>query len=131
MAGSGKKAMDVTRPGEDTKEFLRSWLNSEAVPLRDVLAEPYRYACQKHELRCYTEEIYRDLLISGFDSRIYIRSPFAADGLLSPFSYEDEEIRRLKLSKGYSKEDKEQRIAEIQQVRSARAAKRRDTEIEA
>lgn len=125
-----KKAMDAAKPGEDTKEFLRNWLNHEAVPLRDALAEPYRFACRKPELNCYIEEIYRDFLICGFDSRIYVRSPFAEDGLLSAFSYEDEEIRRLKLSKGYPQEDKNQRLAEIRQIRSVRTAKRRDTEDE-
>lgn len=125
---AAKKAMDVTHPGEDTKEFLRSWLNHEAIPLRDTLAEPYRFACKKPDLSCYAEEIYRDLLVSGFDSRIYIRSPFAEDGLLSPFSYEDEEIRRLKLSKGYPQEEKSHRLAEIQQARSARTARRRNIE---
>lgn len=48
--------------------------------------------------------------------------------MLSAFSYEDEEIRRLKLSKGYPQEDKNQRLAEIRQIRSVRTAKRRDTE---
>lgn len=123
-----KKALDVTNPGEDTKEFLRNWLNHEATPLRDLLAEPYRFACIKPELGGYMEEIYQDLLIDGFDSRIYLRSPYAEDGLLSIFSFEDEELRRLKLSKGYPEEDKNQRIEMIQQTRAIRTANRRKLE---
>lgn len=123
-----RKLLDVTTPGEDTKEFLRNWLNHEAIPLRDLLAEPYRFACIKPELGVYMEEIYQDLLMSGFESRIYLRSPYAEDGLLSIFSFEDEELRRLKLSKGYPEEDKRQKIEMIQQTRAARVAKRRKNE---
>lgn len=120
-----KKILDSKKPSEDTKEFLRDWLNHEAIPLRDFLAEPYRFACRKAELIGYMEEIYRDTLMSGFDSRIYPKSPFAEDDFLSIFSYEDEELRRLKLSRGYSEDERNQRMAIIQQTRSVRIANRR------
>lgn len=103
-------------PKASSKEFLLYWLDHDGVPLRDLLAEPYRFAFLPSENIIYAEELYRDTLFSGCESRIYPLSPFAEDGLLSPAVFEEEESRRLKLSRGYSQAEKEQRIAAIHEL---------------
>lgn len=100
-------------PKAGTREFVLYWLGHDGAPLRDLLAEPYRFASLPVENINYAEELYRDTLFSSYDSRIYPLSPFASDGLLSPADFETEESRRLKLSRGYSQEEKERRLAEI------------------
>lgn len=112
-------------PGKNTKPFLRHWLNHDAVSLRDLLAAPYRFAVLRPDMALYAEALYRDTLLSEYDSRIYPLSPYAADGFLTPFSYEEEELRRVKLSHGYSLEEKSQRVTAIQQARAARVEKRK------
>ena len=101
-------------PKAGTREFVLYWLDHDGAPIRDLLAEPYRFASLPIENINYAEELYRDTLFSSYDSRIYPLSPFASDGLLSPADFETEESRRLKLSRGYSQEEKERRLAEIQ-----------------
>lgn len=113
------------RSEEKPKEFLRRWLNRDAVPLRDLLSDPYRFAALRPEHALCMEEFYRDTLLSGYDGRIYLRSPFAEDGFFTRFTYEEEELRRVKLSRGYSNEEKARRLDEIQQARAARIAERR------
>lgn len=105
-------------PKAGTKEFLVYWLNHDGMPLRDQLAEPYRFAFLNPEKTIYAEMLYRDTLFAGYDDRIYQMSPFAADGILSPADFETEESRRLKLSRGYSREEKERRLASIQKSRT-------------
>ena len=106
-------------PKASSKEFLLYWLNHDGVSLRDLLAEPYRFASLPSENILYAEELYLDTLSSGCENRIYPLSPFAEDGLLSPAVFEEEESRRLKLSHGYSQAEKEQRIAAIHEVSAA------------
>lgn len=113
-----KRERKIPRAG--TKEFLVYWLNHDGISLRNQLAEPYRFAYLPPEKILYAEELYRDTLFSGCDKRIYPLSPFAADGLLSPADFETEESRRLKLSHGYTREEKEQRLASVQKLHTAR-----------
>lgn len=101
------------------KEFLHDWLDHDGVSLRNLLAEPYRFAFLPPENILYAEEFYRDTLFSGCENRIYPLSPFAEDGLLSPAVFEEEESLRLKLSRGYSQAEKEERIAAIHEVSAA------------
>lgn len=107
-------------PGSGTKEFLIYWLNHGGSALRDQLAEPYRFAHPSLDQRLYAEELYRDTLLSGYDSRIYPLSPLAADGLLSPVAFNAEESRRLRFSRGYSLEEREQRLSALQQSLASR-----------
>lgn len=102
-----------------SKKFLLYWLDHDGAPVRDLMAEPYRFAILPSENILYAEELYRDTLFSGCENRIYPLSPFAEDGLLSPAVFEEEESRRLKLSRGYSQAEKERRIAEIHEVSAA------------
>ncbi len=112
-----KRERKIPRAG--TKEFLIYWLNHDGVSLRDQLSEPYRFASLPPDHVLYAEELYLDTLFSGYDSRIYPLSPFAADGLLSPVVFESEESRRLKLSHGYSLEEKVRRLSAVQKSRVA------------
>ncbi len=103
-------------PKAGSKEFLLYWLDHDGVALRDLLSEPYRFAFLPTANIMYAEELYHYTLFSGYVDRIYPMSPFAEDGLLSPAVFAEEESRRLKLSRGYSQAEKEQRLAEIQEV---------------
>ena len=87
-------------PGEDTKRFLREWLNREGAPLRDRLAEPYRIAAYVADGRQYGEAYYQDFLIGSYDSRVYRLSPYAEDGLLTDAYIKEEETRRAEMSHG-------------------------------
>lgn len=107
-------------PGENSSELLCGWLNSEATHLRDLLAMPYHFAFIRSESSIYVEQLYRDMLLSGWDSRIYFPSPFVEDKLLSPIECEEEETRCVNLSRGYSQEEKSRRLEEIHQARIAR-----------
>jgi hypothetical protein len=115
-------------PAENTKEFLLHWLDHDGVALRDRLSSPYCFACLHTDLFPYAEEFYRDTLLSGCESRIYPVSPLAEDRLLSISDFEEEELRRVKLSRGYSPEEKARRVSEIEQARAVRLSTRRNTE---
>lgn len=97
------------------KELLLYWLDNDAPALRDLLADPYRFAVLKPECALYAEELYRDTLLTGYDERIYPRSPLSEDGLLSPAVFVEEETRRVRLSRGYSPKEKEEHITAAQQ----------------
>lgn len=111
--------------GEGTMDFMRWWLNHDGSFLRDILAAPYRAAFVSPDCAPYLEELYRDAYMTGVDSRIYHVSPLAFDGILSLYNCEEEELRRVKLSRGYSPDEKARRIEAIQTARSARAEARR------
>lgn len=113
QADRGRDKHNRQVPKASSKEFLLYWLDRDGLPLRDLLANPYRFAFLPPENILYAEELYRDTLFSGYEDRIYPLSPFAEDGLLSPAVFEEEESRRLKLSRGYSQAEKEQRIEAI------------------
>lgn len=119
QADRGRDKSNRTVPKSSSKEFLLYWLNHDGVSLRDLLAEPYRFAFLPPEHILYAEGLYQDTLLSGYDNRIYPLSPFAEDGLLSPAVFEEEESRRLKLSRGYSQAEKERLLAAIQKVSAA------------
>lgn len=113
-----KKELDSSvKP--NTKDFLYGWLDVEARPLMDALTSPYRLAMVNPEKQSYLEEYYRDFLITGFDVRIYTLSPLAEDNVLSSYFFEEEELRRVTLSHGYSSEEKRRRIGNIQEMRFA------------
>lgn len=119
LAKSGK-------PGENTKGFLIQWMNADGAALRDEMADPYRFACVLPATACYIEEFYRDTLFSSYDDgRIYELSPLAADGWRTLYDWEEDELRRVKLSHGYSPEEKSFRVSEIENARAVRAAERR------
>lgn len=115
----GRDKHNQNVPKASSKEFLLYWLDHDGVPLRDLMAEPYRFAFLPHENILYAEELYRDTLFSDCENRVYPLSPFAEDGLLSSAVFEEEESRRLKLSRGYSQEEKDQRIAAIHDLSAA------------
>lgn len=117
-------------PGETTQEFMVRWLNNEAVQLRDFMAEPYRLASRRPDHLLYLEEYYRDALAAQYETRIYPLSPFAEDGLLSVTDQETEELRRVKLSPGYSAAEKARRVAEIEAARAERKSKRKESDAE-
>lgn len=106
-------------PNASSKDFLMYWLNHDGIAFRNLLSNPYRFALLPSDNTLYAENLYRDTLFSGYEDRIYPLSPFAEDGLLSPAVFEEEESRRLKLSRGYSQEEKERRIAEIHEISAA------------
>lgn len=119
LAKSGK-------PGENTKEFLIQWMNTDGAALRDEMADPYRFACVLPTTACYIEEFYRDTLFLSYDDgRIYDLSPLTADGWRTLYDWEEDELRRVKLSHGYSPEEKSFRVSEIENARAVRAAERR------
>ena len=47
------------------------------------------------------------------DGRIYELSPLATDGWRTLYDWEEDELRRVKLSHGYSPEEKAHRLAKI------------------
>lgn len=106
-------------PKASSKEFLLYWLDHDGTVLRDLLAEPYRFAFLPPEHILYAEELYRDTLLADYEDRVYPPSPFSEDGLLSPAVFEEEESRRLKLSRGYSQAEREQRLAAIHEASAA------------
>lgn len=87
-------------PGSDTMDFLCQWLNTCATGLRDELAAPYRFAQPISGASRYIEELYRDTLLSSYDSRVYALSPLTEDGLLISSKAEAEKKRRKALSRG-------------------------------
>lgn len=113
-------------PSEKSQEFMTRWLNHEGIKIRDYLAKPYRVAICNPGTTSYLEEYYRDTLSSGYESRIYSRSPLAEDRLLSPWDIEEEELRRVRLSHGYSANEKAYRIEAIESSRANRKSKKED-----
>lgn len=94
-------------PGEKTKDFLVHWLSEkENKGMLDRLSEPYRMAILSYENLRYAEELYHDTLLTSYDNRIHTRSVWWEDGMLSPAEMKSEEERRIKLSHGYSDEEK-------------------------
>lgn len=100
MRGTSEKDLPA---GPNTKRFLREWLNGEGSPLRDEIAAPYRLVSPLREADLYIEELYRIRLLPSYDSRVYSLSPLAADGFLSDSALLEEEMRRVKLSRGMVK----------------------------
>lgn len=121
-----KRLNKASKPSENTKEFLTRWMNKDGIPLRDEMADPYRFAYIIPSVALYIEELYRDMILPTYDDgRIYELSPLATDGWRTLYDWEEDELRRVKLSHGYSPEEKAHRIAKIEQVRAARAAERK------
>ena len=111
-------------PGPATKDFLEEWLNGEAAAVRDDLSAQYCVVYVLPDAAIYVEELYQDFLISSYDTFIYSENPLNQDGLRSLNDRETDEERRVKLSPGYSQEEKQRRLAEIQAARDARKAER-------
>lgn len=100
------------KPSEDSKAFLRVWLDYAGSPLRDKLADAYRIASYAdRDADLYGEELYCERLLASYDRRIYRLSPFAEDGILTPATRREEELRRVRFSRGYSEEEKARLIA--------------------
>ena len=79
----------------------------------------------------YLEEFYRDTLFNvEYDNRIYTPSPLAEDGLLRASDWEEEELRRIALSRGYSQEEKSRLEAPIRAAQAARAEQARKRKAE-
>lgn len=101
-------------PSEDSKRFLREWLDHEGAALRDKLADAYRAAYYADaSAHIYAGELYQDTLFSSYDSRIYKPSPFAEDGILTAATRKTEEVRRVKFSRGYDADEKTRLLAEL------------------
>lgn len=66
------------------KTFLKEWLAESAPDVLERLAEPYRLVSLLPGVTVALEELYRDLCLSSFNSRVYELSPLAADSLLTP-----------------------------------------------
>lgn len=98
--GKGKK------PSPTSKDFLIAWLNQDGLPLREELFSPYCIARVHMASLRYLEKYYVDTLLASCDSRIYPRSPFAEDGLLSDADFAAEEQHRIAMSMGYSDAEK-------------------------
>lgn len=118
-----KKLSKNGKPSENTKDFLIQWMNSEGVSLRDELADPYRFARIRPSENRYIEELYQDTLLSSYDKRIYVLSPLTTDGWRTFYDWEEDELRRIKLSHGYSAEEKLRMVTAIQETRAACAGK--------
>ena len=119
---------DKALSGPNSKEFLEEWLNGEAVSFRDELASPYRMVLVRPDARCYVEELYHDFLIPSYETFIFPENPLNEDGLRVLSDREDDEELRVKLSPGYSREEKERRLATIKAARDARRKKRQSQE---
>ena len=101
-------------PSEDSKRFLREWLDHEGAALRDKLADAYRAAYYANaSAHIYAGELYQDTLFSSYDSRIYKPSPFAEDGILTAATRKAEELRRVKFSRGYDADERVRLLAEL------------------
>lgn len=107
-------------PGKRTHEFLSWWLNNEGADLRNRLAAPYRLAERNQGAIDYIAEYYHDHLLAGYDDRIYSLSPMAADRLVPDGDLLTEEIRRVKLSHGYSPEEKSRRLALLDEIQATK-----------
>ena len=104
------------KPSEDSKAFLRVWLDYAGSPLRDKLADAYRAAYYADgSAHIYAGELYQDTLFSSYDSRIYKPSPFAEDGILTAATRKAEELRRVKFSRGYDAAERTRLLAEIEE----------------
>ena len=110
--------------GAKSKHFMRVWLNNEGKTLRDTIANPYRFAFFSDKMQIYGEELWNDTVKRTYECHIYRLSPLLEDGFYTIGSWESEELRRIKLSRGYSKEEKASRIAKIERARAARTEKR-------
>lgn len=105
-----------TKPSERTKEFLRQWLNTEdGRPMRDMLSEPYRLASIPPDCALYAEEFWHINFIKAesYDRRIYWNTPYYEDGILSVNAKRAEEERRIRLSPGYTPEDKQSLLSSL------------------
>ncbi len=111
----GKRRLYPEKKFENPKEFFLYWLNHDGAYVRNHLAEPYRLAVLPLKNVVYAEQIYHSALRSSSAHRIYSLSPLAADGILSPAAYKEEETLRIKMSPGYSSDEKKQQIAVLQQ----------------
>lgn len=117
-----EKLLTKDLPGETTKEFLYQWLKGdEGSPMRECLAEPYRKASLPPEKIGYAEMLYRSTLLPSYDSHVYPHSIWWESGMLSVVEMEDEDERRIKMSPGYSPEEKTSLLAQIQQARALRS----------
>lgn len=105
--GKGKQ------PGPRTKDFLLQWLSHDGILFRDELFSPYRVAYVRMDSLAYLEAYYMDELASSQESRIYPRSPFAENGLLTATDFKAEEQYRIAMSSGYSAEEKERLAAAL------------------
>lgn len=81
-----------------SKSALSEWLNTEAVDIRDSLAEPYRIIEMIPESSCYVEELYQERIFSSGSRHTYSLSPLAEDGLLTNSEIEKERTRCKALS---------------------------------
>lgn len=108
------KSLYRTKPGEDTKEFLRQWLNTkDGIPLRDKLSNPYRMATIPSDRAQYVEELWRTCLFETIDQRIYQNTPYYEDDVLSLSAKSSEESRRIRLSRGYTTDEKNTLLATL------------------
>lgn len=108
------KKLYLTMPSETSAEFFFDWMNHDGSAVRDRIAEPYRLVGVRTLCAQYMTEYYHDELASGYDSRIYALSPLAADGYYKPMDWKKDETRRIKLSHGYSSEEKASRLAALE-----------------
>ena len=94
-------------PAANTKEFLLQWLSEKKnAGMFYLLSAPYRMAVLSYEDVGYAEELYCDTLLPLYDNIVYPRSVWWENGMLSPAEMKAEEERRIKLSPGYSAEQK-------------------------
>lgn len=85
--------LDNQKSKRTSKSFLSKWLNTDAVDIRDSLAEPYRIVEVIPESARYIEELYQERLFSSDKQHIYSLSPLAEDGLLVNSEIEKERAR--------------------------------------
>lgn len=109
-------------PGANTKEFLLHWLSrKENAGMLYLLSAPYRMAVLSYENLSYAEELYRDTLLPLHDNIVYPRSVWWENEMLSPAEMKAEEERRIKLSPGYSAEQKAALLESLDAEIAARA----------
>lgn len=88
------KASDST-PQMDSKKkdkgsYVQQWMNNEGRTFRDHVAAPYMIAFIRPEQLVYIEELYYDMILTGYRQYGYPMSPLAEDGLLTPMQIKAE-----------------------------------------
>lgn len=84
-------------------KLFRHWLNTEAVEIRDKLAEPYRLAVPKAETKIYIEELWMRVYFKTWDRTKWWLQPLAEDDLIGQTEIKNEIKRLKKIAKAYSK----------------------------
>lgn len=116
-ADEEKRLRKELKDTEDNGKFMQNWLNNDedGIVLRDIWAAPYQFVLQRSDQRMYVEELFRDTLNQSpdCDTRIFKPNPLVTDKLCTFSVWVDEMSRCVRLSRGYTEDEKKQKLEEI------------------